>query len=223
MSDLRLVVFDVDGTLVDSQAHIVAAMSLAFSDLGLDVPEREDILGVVGLSLPVLMPQLAPQASDATHHALVEGYKNAFMRMRIDNPAAATMPLFPGAKDTIAKLQSEPETLLGVATGKSRRGLDKVLTSHDLSKTFVTEQVADHHPSKPHPSMLHTCLSDTSVDVERAVMVGDTSFDMEMAKAAGFLAVGVSWGYHDRARLTAADIIIDQFEDLQGVLNAHWG
>lgn len=223
MSDLRLVVFDVDGTLVDSQAHIVAAMSLAFSDLGLDVPEREDILGVVGLSLPVLMPQLAPQASDATHHALVEGYKNAFMRMRIDNPAAATMPLFPGAKDTIAKLQSEPETLLGVATGKSRRGLDKVLTSHDLSKTFVTEQVADHHPSKPHPSMLHTCLSDTSVDVERAVMVGDTSFDMEMAKAAGFLAVGVSWGYHDRARLTAADVIIDQFEDLQGVLNAHWG
>lgn len=223
MSDLRLVVFDVDGTLVDSQAHIVAAMSLAFSDLGLDVPEREDILGVVGLSLPVLMPQLAPQASDATHHALVEGYKNAFMRMRIDIPAAATMPLFPGAKDTIAKLQSEPETLLGVATGKSRRGLDKVLTSHDLSKTFVTEQVADHHPSKPHPSMLHNCLSDTSVDVERAVMVGDTSFDMEMAKAAGFLAVGVSWGYHDRARLTAADVIIDQFEDLQGVLNAHWG
>jgi len=223
MSDLRLVVFDVDGTLVDSQAHIVAAMSLAFSDLGLDVPEREDILGVVGLSLPVLMPQLAPQASDATHHALVEGYKNAFMRLRTDNPAAATMPLFPGAKDAIAKLQSEPETLLGVATGKSRRGLDKVLTSHDLSKTFVTEQVADHHPSKPHPSMLHTCLSDTSVDVERAVMVGDTSFDMEMAKAAGFLAVGVSWGYHDRARLTAADVIIDQFEDLQGVLNAHWG
>lgn len=223
MSDLRLVVFDVDGTLVDSQAHIVAAMSLAFSDLGLDVPERENILGVVGLSLPVLMPQLAPQASAATHDALVEGYKNAFMRLRTINPAADMMPLFPGAKTTIVDLQSEPETLLGVATGKSRRGLDKVLTSHDLSKTFVTEQVADHHPSKPHPSMLQSCLSETAVDATRAVMVGDTSFDMEMAKAAGFFAVGVSWGYHDRARLAAADVIIDQFEDLQGVLNAHWG
>lgn len=223
MSDLKLVVFDVDGTLVDSQAHIMAAMTLAFSDLGLEVPAREEILGLVGLSLPIMMPKLAPDAGVDVHEALVEGYKSSFMRLRTEKSSQATMPLFPGAKEAIAVLNAEPESLLGVATGKSRRGLDKVLQSHALTKTFVTEQVADHHPSKPHPSMLSSCLDDTGVTSDRAAMIGDTSFDMEMAKAAGFFAVGVSWGYHDRARLSAADVIIDRFEDLQGVLRAHWG
>lgn len=223
MSDLRLVVFDVDGTLVDSQAHIMAAMSLAFTDLGLDAPRREDVLSLVGLSLPVLMPKLAPDLEGSVHGALVEGYKNAFVRVRTENPSQATMPLFPGAKEVIKGLHSHPETLLGVATGKSRRGLDKVLESHDLRGTFVTEQVADHHPSKPHPAMLSACLNDTGVEAHRAVMVGDTSFDMEMAKSAGYYAVGVSWGYHSAQRLTDADVVIDHFEELQSVLNAFWG
>lgn len=223
MTDLRLVVFDVDGTLIDSQAHILAAMNGAFTGLGLPVPDRDAILGLVGLSLEILMPRLAPTQSQATHAALVQGYKDAFVAIRKNKDAASLIPFFPGALDVVHNLHAEPETLLGVATGKSRRGLDKVLEGQDLSHRFVTQQVADHHPSKPHPSMLNACLADTGVDATRAVMVGDTSFDMEMAKAAGLFAVGVSWGYHDRAQLIAADVVIDRFEDLHEVLNGFWG
>lgn len=223
MTELRLVVFDVDGTLIDSQAHILAAMGRAFEVCGLPVPQRDDILGLVGLSLEVLIPRLAPDQSRETHSALAAGYKDAFVAIRQGKDAAAATPFFPGALDVVHALHGEPETLLGVATGKSRRGLDKVLEGHDLSHRFVTQQVADHHPSKPHPSMLNACLADTGIDAARAVMVGDTSFDMEMAKAAGLLAVGVSWGYHDPAQLQAADVVIDRFEDLHDVLKGYWG
>lgn len=223
MNDLRLVVFDVDGTLVDSQAHILAAMAGAFEEQGLVMPDHEAVLGVVGLSLEVLMPRLAPNVSAATHAALVEGYKNAFVGLRQKGAGTSMMPLFPGAMDVLDGLHAQPETLLGVATGKSRRGLDKVLEGHDLGNRFVTQQVADHHPSKPHPSMLKACLADTGLTADRAVMVGDTSFDMEMAKAAGLYAIGVSWGYHERAQLGAADVVIDQFEDLHDVLKDYWG
>ncbi|UZD91211.1 HAD-IA family hydrolase [Cognatishimia activa] len=223
MTDLRLVVFDVDGTLVDSQSHIMAAMSEAFRVQGLELPDREAILGLVGLSLDVLMPRLAPDHGADIHAALVQGYKDAFVTIRQDQPAAAHTPLFPGAQDVLDQLHAVPETLLGVATGKSRRGLDKVLEAHELTKRFVTEQVADHHPSKPHPAMLQACLAETGIAPARAVMVGDTSFDMEMAKAAGFYAVGVSWGYHERAELGAADVVIDHFEELHDVLKDYWG
>ena len=223
MSDLKLAVFDVDGTLVDSQAHIMAAMSLAFSNLGFDVPTREAVLSLVGLSLHVMMPRLAPQADQEVHGALVQGYKDAFVQLRGESRVGETMPLFPAALETLAELRAQPNLLLGVATGKSRRGLDKVLESHGLTKTFVTEHVADHHPSKPHPSMLQACLSDTGVAAERAVMIGDTAYDMEMAKAAGLYAVGVSWGYHDRDQLAQADVIIDKFQDLPAVLKGFWG
>jgi len=223
MSDLRLVVFDVDGTLVDSQAHIMAAMSDAFAMNNLPAPEREAVLSLVGLSLDVLMPQLAPDHGPKVHGALIEGYKDAFIKLRAQSSDTDMAPLFPGAVDVIDRLHAEPETLLGVATGKSRRGLDKMLESHNLLHHFVTQQVADHHPSKPHPSMLEACLADTGVLKERAVMIGDTSFDMEMAKAAGLYAIGVSWGYHDRARLEAADVVIERFEDLHDVLEEYWG
>lgn len=223
MSDLRLVVFDVDGTLVDSQAQIMAAMTEAFVVNDLPAPNREAVLALVGLSLEVLMPRLAPNEGPAMHDALVEGYKNAFMQLRVHKDAAQMAPLFPGTLDVIQQLHAQPETLLGVATGKSRRGLDKMLEAHDLSGHFVTQQVADHHPSKPHPSMLQACLADTGLVANQAVMVGDTSFDMEMAKAAGLYAIGVSWGYHDQKQLAAADVIIDRFDDLHDVLNDYWG
>lgn len=223
MTDLRLVVFDVDGTLVDSQAHIMAAMAEAFRVNGLPVPDRKAVLSLVGLSLEVLMPRLVPNQESAMHDALVDGYKGAFMQLRAKGDASQMAPLFPGAIAAIQQLHAQPETLLGVATGKSRRGLDKMLESHDLSRHFVTQQVADHHPSKPHPSMLQACLAETGLSTDRAVMVGDTSFDMEMAKAAGMHAIGVSWGYHDRAQLSAADVIVDSFDALQDVLTDYWG
>lgn len=219
---LRLVIFDVDGTLVDSQADILGAMHLAFSGEGMATPARGDVLGVVGLSLDVLMVELAPQADAATRARLVQGYKDAYMSLRDDQGGAMSSPFYPGARDVLEALQTQPDILLGVATGKSRRGLDKLIEAHGLQGIFVTEQVADNHPSKPHPAMLHQALREAGVAAAQAVMVGDTSFDMEMAQAAGITGIGVSWGYHPAARLTAAAHMIDRFDALPALLDRIW-
>lgn len=219
---LRLVIFDVDGTLVDSQADILGAMHLAFSAEGLAVPEREAILGVVGLSLDVLMPHLAPEADSTTQARLVQGYKDAYMTLRADQGGKVSSPFYPGAREALEALNAVPDVLLGVATGKSRRGLDKLIEAHDLKGLFVTQQVADTHPSKPNPSMLLQALSETGVDAAHAVMVGDTSFDMEMAKAAGITGIGVGWGYHPVTQLDAARHIIHNFDGLAPLLDTIW-
>lgn len=223
MSDLRLVVFDVDGTLVDSQADILASMKAAFESVSQPVPDRDAVLGIVGLSLHVAMQRLAPDAGRDVHHALEDAYKDAYMRLRASRGTVASSPLYPGAREMLERLSGDPGMLLGVATGKSRRGLDKLLQGHGMQGLFVTEQVADFHPSKPHPSMLQAALSETGVSQGQAVMVGDTSYDMEMARAAGVAAIGVGWGYHDRAALAAADVVIDSFEALPGALQQVWG
>ena len=222
MSGLRLVVFDVDGTLVDSQGDILAAMRMAFDQAGLAAPDRDAILSIVGLSLEVAIPKLAPDAPDDLHLRMVDWYKAAYIELRAAGGVEQSSPLYPHVRDVLHSLHAQPETLLGVATGKSRRGLDKLLDGHDLRSYFVTQQVSDHHPSKPHPSMLLAALSDTGVGASEAVMVGDTSFDMEMARAAGLRAIGVSWGYHDRSKLAIADVVIDDVRDLPTALNRIW-
>lgn len=219
----RLILFDVDGTLVDSQASIVAAMTAAFSDAGLDVPARAAILGIVGLSLDHaiarLVPDLGPDLGPAAQTALVSGYKAAWLAQR-QEPGASSSPLFPGALEVLERLVARPDTVLGVATGKSRRGLDALLDAHDLGRLFVTRQVADDHPSKPHPSMIETAMMETGIGPAETVMIGDTTFDMDMAAAAGVAGIGVSWGYHPRHRLSGAAHVIDRFEDLPPVLDA---
>ncbi|MCW8841981.1 MAG: HAD-IA family hydrolase [Rhodobacteraceae bacterium] len=222
MTPLRLVVFDVDGTLVDSQQTIVEAMRRAFDQVGAPQPTREAVLGIVGLSLDVAMARLAPEAPRATHHALADGYKTAYVNLRASKGTPASSPFYPGARDMLMSLAARDDLLLGVATGKSRRGLEKLIEGHGLEGVFVTEQVADFHPSKPHPSMLKAALSETGVAPENAVMVGDTSFDMEMARAAGLRGLGVSWGYHAASALKAAGRIIDRFDDLPGALDDFW-
>lgn len=220
---LKLVVFDVDGTLVDSQGDIKASMVAAFEGLGLKPPKPELILSIVGLSLDVAMAKLAPNARDGQIDQLVEGYKTAYMTNRAANGVEVSSPLYPNVRKVLDELHARDEVLLGVATGKSRRGLDKLLDGHRLRDRFVTEQVADHHPSKPNPSMLEAALRESCVEARYAVMVGDTSYDMEMARAAGLLAIGVSWGYHARAQLTDAHIIIDDIRHLPGLLDQVWG
>lgn len=200
---LRLIVFDVDGTLVDSQADILAAMAHAFERADHPLPARDTVLGIVGLSLDVAMTRLAPELDAARHGRMVDWYKEAYIALRAEAGAAQSSPLYPGALEAIEALHGVPEILLGVATGKSRRGLDKLLEAHDLRRYFVTQQVSDHHPSKPHPAMLQAALSETGVSVADAVMIGDTSFDMMMAGAAGVRALGVDWGYHPAEELLA--------------------
>ena len=157
MSDLRLVIFDVDGTLIDSQAEIMAAMGMAFQAEGLTLPERAAVLSIVGLSLAEAFKRLVPDTDERQQGRLVDAYKDAFVGLRTENKEMG--PLFPGAREAIDRLLGRDDTLLAVATGKSRRGLDKVLERHALQGVFHSEQVADHHPSKPNPSMILTALN----------------------------------------------------------------
>ncbi|GHE05781.1 HAD family hydrolase [Defluviimonas sp. 20V17] len=215
-TDLRLVVFDVDGTLVDSQHEIVASMRAAFNMLGRPAPDRETMLSVVGLSLPQAMAALAPEVTKDELRDLVDRYRASWVSGR------TAAPLFPGALAALDALSAHDEVLLAVATGKSRRGLEKLLTAHDLGRRFVSLQVADDHPSKPHPSMLMAALAETGVEAHRAVMVGDTEFDMQMGRAAGLATIGVTWGYHPRERLAGADVLIDDFALLGDALERIW-
>lgn len=218
-ADLRLILFDVDGTLADSQDAIASAMRFAFEGQGLAVPARAEILSIVGLSLPLAMDQLAPSYPTEVRAQLVAGYKQAYMDKRLAQGAGHS-PLFPGAAEVLAQLHAVPEYLLGVATGKSQRGLDALIAAHGLD-CFVTRQVADHHPSKPHPSMILTALAETGVEPADAVMIGDTSFDIDMGRAAGVRTIAVDWGYHPAAEL-GADHIIISFDQLAPLLQQIW-
>ena len=184
---MKAVIFDVDGTLVDSQGDIVASMHHAFGELGAPVPERAAIIGIIGLSLDAAMARLAPDLDRTAHADLVEGYKRSYMSLRAQVGAAESSPLYPGTRDMLETLAARDDLLLGVATGKSRRGLDKLLEGHGLTDMFVTQQVADDHPSKPHPAMLQAALAETGTQARDAVMIGDTTYDMDMARAAGLI------------------------------------
>ena len=221
MSALKLVIFDVDGTLVDSQADIVRAMDAAFSTLGRATPTRADILSIVGLSLDEAMARLAPDLASEKRAVLVQAYKDAYASHR--DTMGHSSPLYPGVQAVLEKLGARDEVLLGIATGKSRRGLSALLQAHGLERVFVTEQVSDFHPSKPHPAMLEAALAEAGVAAQDAVMVGDTSYDMDMAKAAGIFGIGVSWGYHPRAALTSAGVVLDDMAELPALLCARWG
>lgn len=218
---LRLVVFDVDGTLVDSQHEIVAAMQHAFDGAGLEAPDAGTILSIVGLSLPIAVRRLAPGLAGDVHDRLASGYRAHFARAS----GAAPPPLYPGAAALLETLSNRPATLLGVATGKSRRGLSGLLDAHGLARHFITTQVADDHPSKPHPSMLHAAMRETGTAPGQGVIVGDTGFDIEMGRAAGMRTIGVAWGYHGRARLVAsgADTVVEDMAGLSVALAEHEG
>jgi len=197
----RLAIFDCDGTLVDSQANICLAMEACFAGAGLPPPPRERTRRVVGLSLVEAMRAMAPEADGAVHLALAEAYKTAFQRLR--GEGLVEEPLYDGIAELLDALEAEG-WLLGVATGKSDRGLRLCLERHGLSGRFVTLQTADRHPSKPHPAMIEAALAETGADPELSMMIGDTSYDMAMATAAGVRAVGVAWGYHEAEELRAA-------------------
>lgn len=222
MSDLKLVVFDCDGTLVDSQHMIVAAMNRAFSAHSLSLLPREKVLSIVGLSLEEAIRKLLPQEDGATVSLVKESYRQAFFHLRED--PSLHEPLFPGAREALEQLAAREDVLLGVATGKSQRGLRNILELHDLHGHFMTLQTADEHPSKPHPSMMEQAMSDAGVTASQTVIFGDTSYDIVMGRDAGAHAVGVSWGYHDRDELMAygAPHVLDHFDDLVPYLDAHW-
>ena len=219
---MKLVIFDCDGTLVDSQHIIVAAMNQAFDGQGLTPPPREQILSIVGLSLPIAVARLMPGADAGLVAAVNEGYRDAFGGLRRD--PNHNEPMFPGALDAIRELAARPDTVLGVATGKSQRGVAALFERFEITPHFVTIQTADTHPSKPHPSMILQAMAEAGTDPSRTVMIGDTTYDIEMARAANVGAIGVDWGYHTPVELEAAGahVIISRYPDLIGAIDARF-
>jgi phosphoglycolate phosphatase len=197
----RLAVFDCDGTLSDGQAAICAAMAEGFAEAGLAAPDPHQVRRIVGLSLPSAIARLAPSETAEAHGRAVQAYKAAFFRAR--ERGLVQEPLFEGIAELLARLHRGGWTL-GVATGKSDRGLTGCLTMHGVFDLFVTLQTADRHPSKPHPSMLDTAMAEAGALPADTVMIGDTVYDIEMALAAGVRAIGVAWGYHAPAELLTA-------------------
>ena len=202
----RLAVFDCDGTLVDSGAPIAAALAETFERHGLDVLPPSVSRRVIGLSLVEAMAALVPDAGAADHAMLAETYKGCFFRARSEG--RVDEPLFDGIAELLDALEGDG-WLLAVATGKSDRGLRHCLDCHGYSARFVSLQTGDRHPSKPHPSkphpsMIEEAMADAGASPETTVMIGDTSFDMAMARAAGVTAIGVTWGYHGEDELLEA-------------------
>lgn len=218
----RLILFDCDGTLIDSQHMIIGAMQKAFTDCGLAIPEDNHTRAIIGLSLEEAVEQLVNISGfsipPADVYDVTEAYRQAFFDLRLNK--IHTEPMFEGAKDTLYMLNNHAAHILGVATGKSRRGLDAVLQREKLEKLFVTLQTADDAPSKPDPGMINNALAATGINRENTVMIGDTEYDIKMARNAGVIAIGVSWGYHDVDRLKSAGAhhITHDFDELNACL-----
>lgn len=215
----RLAVFDVDGTLIDSQHNIVAAMSAAYEAHGLEAPRPEAVRRIIGLSLVEAVAHLLPEHGEETHLAVAHSYKDAFftLRSRLDEAE----PLFPGAIEALDELE-RAGWLLGVATGKSRRGVDTFVERHRLEGRFITLQNADDNPGKPHPGMLLRALAESGVAPANAAMIGDTTYDMAMGRSAGVHTIGVQWGYHpaEELRAAGAEMLVEEYPRLVAALTA---
>ncbi len=218
---MHLILFDVDGTLVDSQRMICAAMAEAYGHHGLVCPPRAELLSIVGLSLDDAFSRLAGGQAHPVQ-SLTARYRQAFFTLREAGKHEA--PLYPGAQQTIEQLAQRDDVVLGIATGKSRRGVTAMLEQHGFMKAFATIQTSDTSPSKPHPGMVLQAMAETGIGASDTVVIGDTAFDIEMARAAGAAAVGVSWGYHAVSDLHAAGAaaVIDDFAALNAALDALW-
>jgi phosphoglycolate phosphatase len=197
----RLVIFDCDGTLVDSQANIVSSMHEAFRRHGRAVPDADALRRMLGLTLEIIVARLAPDLDPVATRELAETYRGIVRALRASGNISE--PLYDGIRDLIQTL-AHPELFLGVATGKNLVGLEYTLGHHGLRERFHTLQTADRALGKPHPDMILRAMAECACEPAETVMIGDTSFDMEMARAAGATAIGVSWGYHPPADLAAS-------------------
>ena len=197
----KLAIFDCDGTLVDSGATIYRALAEAFAIHGAQLPAPRDCRRVIGLSLTEAMAALLPDIDPRDHVALAETYKSCFFKARAEGRVEE--PLFDGILDLLDTLEADG-WLLAVATGKSDRGLGHCLNSHGIHARFVSLQTADRHPSKPDPGMALAAIAESGASPATTIVIGDTAFDMGMAKSAGTAGIGAAWGYHEPDELIAA-------------------
>jgi phosphoglycolate phosphatase len=223
MSPQKLIIFDCDGTLIDSQHLIVEAMQRAFAGIGLACPDRAAVLDTIGLSILESMAVLAPSEPPALLARLAVAYRDRCISLR--GQGGSLEPLFPGAAAFIKELARSETFLLGLATGKSRRGVARFLAAEGLEGLFSTTQTADDAPSKPHPAMLLQAMAEAGAEPEHTLMVGDSVFDMEMARRAGVTPVAVAWGYGKASdlRRAGAKHIVRSFAELDALLRAFGG
>ncbi len=220
---MKLVIFDCDGTLVDSQHGIVDSMSRALASEGFGPLPRDEILSVVGLSLSFAVQRLLPEAEPVVVERVVDGYRQAFTELRQNS--SVSEPLYAGIKELVSTLQAQDDVLLGVATGKSIRGVNRLFDQQDWHATFVTMQTADTNASKPHPEMIEKAMSEAGVDAVDTVMIGDTTFDIEMARNARVHGIGVAWGYHPVEQLhdAGAHSVVDDSHALSQAIDDFLG
>ncbi|MEM9107258.1 MAG: HAD-IA family hydrolase [Pseudomonadota bacterium] len=210
---MKLVLFDCDGTLIDSAAVIHASMEKTFVEAGLPVPDIGQTKSVIGLTLDVALSQMLERDIDDQIMYMVGRYKHHSLTLRASD--ACHEPFYEGVWDLLHQLRRVDDVLLGVVTGKSRRGLDNLIAKHDLGTAIIASRTADECPSKPHPAMVLECCAETGMDPARTIVIGDAIYDMQMAVNAGATAVGVDWGYSDHKSLTLAGahhVVSDPFQ-----------
>lgn len=211
---IRLLIFDWDGTLSDSLQRIVDCLRQAAEDMGMPPPSPDEAKNIVGLGLYDAVECLFPGIDRQVADQLAQRYSHHYAERD-----SVPCDFFPGVKDTLDQLLAE-DYILAVATGKSRRGLTRVLRTLQMESYFHGSRCADETRSKPHPLMLEQLLAEFSVDAGSALMVGDTTYDMEMAQRAGISGIGVSYGAHDVKRLHDYSplVCIDQFSEIVNFL-----
>lgn len=220
-TELKLAVFDCDGTLVDSLFSIIESMNAAFDRAGFEQPDELAIRQMVGLPLDITMEKLLPGQSEADYKKLITGYSTYWQDLR--HAGKLHQPLYPGVRETLEHL-TEQGWLLGVATGKSRPGLDHTLEEFGLTDYFITLQTADRARGKPDPDMMHRAMAEAGAEAGSTVMIGDTTYDILMSVNAGTLAIGVEWGYHceEELKQAGAQEFVKDYPELTSLLDQIW-
>lgn len=213
---MRLIVFDLDGTLIDSVTHFVETVTESFTAVGQPVPDETTIRSVSGITAWDAMALLAPGASRTRVDEILDSYRTHY-RARA---GVQREPLFPGALDLLDGLQSDPDTILAVATGKGYQGAITLLERHGIIGRFDSIQTPDHNRGKPDPMMIETAMSRVGADRRQTVMIGDTIHDMRMARAAGVGGIGVAWGYHttDELLREGAGALVQRFDEIDATI-----
>jgi phosphoglycolate phosphatase len=210
---LKLAIFDCDGTLVDSRALIVEGMRRSFAERELAIPTDREVMNLVGLPLRVVLQKLANDINEAELDALTDSYRRHFVGLHESDDWRP--PLYPDTDTMLDQLVDDMGSLLGIATGKSRKGLVRTLSDCQLSERFATTWTADDGPAKPNPTILEAAMDAVGAYPEECLIVGDTTFDLDMGRNAGMRTVGVPWGNHtvDQLAESQPDLLIESWSE----------